>query len=175
RDRPAGPEHDIAVRGDELSDIVDLERAVAGIALTTLGLHSEEGVAVDDEIERIVGLLGGALREVVPGGTVLHEADLAIGADEVVLMRVRAQEFFENRFLGLEPRRIDVGKIVRDHVELTLERDLLRQSDEKRVLHRRCSPETGIRTALPQAFRIPSIAALPSRGSWGEKRKPCQR
>ena len=46
---------------------VDLQRAVAGVALAARRLHHQEAVAVDGDVERIAGLLDRALAEVVPG------------------------------------------------------------------------------------------------------------
>ena len=61
-DRAAVAEHRIAGRRHQLALIVDLQAAVAGVALAGGRLHHQEAVAVDRDIERILGLLGGALR-----------------------------------------------------------------------------------------------------------------
>ncbi len=54
-DRPAVAEHAVAGAGHELALGVDLQRAVAGVALAARGLHDQEGVAVDGDVERVAG------------------------------------------------------------------------------------------------------------------------
>ena len=58
-----GAEHRIAGCGDELALRVDLERAVAGVALAARRLHREEALAVDGDVERVLGVLERALRQ----------------------------------------------------------------------------------------------------------------
>ena len=77
-------EHLVALAGDELAVAVDLQRAVAGVALAARRLHDQEAVAVDRDVERIAGLLHRALAQIEPGRAVLHEADGPIGAHEIV-------------------------------------------------------------------------------------------
>ena len=47
-----------------------------------------------------------------------------------------ADEFLEHRAVGLEAGGVEVGDVVGDHVQLALQRDLARQSDQKCILHR---------------------------------------
>ena len=54
---PPSPSTSSPVAGHELAGGVDLQRAVAGVALAARGLHHQEGVAVDGDVERIAGLL----------------------------------------------------------------------------------------------------------------------
>ena len=77
-DRPAGAEHRIARDRHQLALVVELQAAVAGVALAGRRLHHQEAAAVDREIQRIFGLLGGALRKVAEGGAVLDIADAAV-------------------------------------------------------------------------------------------------
>ena len=100
-DRAAGAEHRIAGRGHELALVVELQVAVAGVALAGRRLHRQEAAAVDRDIERIVGLLGRALRQVAEGAAVLHVADAAVAADEIVFVRARLQIFLKQRLVGL--------------------------------------------------------------------------
>ena len=58
RDRAAVAEHLIAVGGDQLAGGVELQRAVAGVALAARRLHRQEAVAVDRDVERVAGVLG---------------------------------------------------------------------------------------------------------------------
>ena len=91
-DRAGGAEHRIAGGVDELALIVDLQSAVAGVALAGRGLHHEEAAAVDRDVERVLGQLGRALREILEGAAVLHVADAAVAADEIVFMRAARSE-----------------------------------------------------------------------------------
>src|SRR5581483_355184 len=65
-DRSGIAEHRIAVIGHQLAAGVDLQRAVARVALAARRLHHQEGVAVDRYVERIAGALQRALAHVVP-------------------------------------------------------------------------------------------------------------
>jgi hypothetical protein len=73
----------------------------------------------------------------VPGGSILHEGDFAVGAPELVIARARHQEFFEDCGIGLEAGGVEIRDIVRHHVEFATQRHLPRQPDEKCILHRR--------------------------------------
>ncbi len=53
RDRPGLAEDRVAVARDELPLRVDLEGAVAGVALAGGRLHGEEAVALDRGVERV--------------------------------------------------------------------------------------------------------------------------
>ena len=86
-DRAGAAEHRKAGGVDELALVVDLQSAVAGVALAGRGLHHEEAGAVDRDVERVLGRLGRALREILEGAAVLHEADAAVAAGEIVFMR----------------------------------------------------------------------------------------
>ena len=84
RDRSRFTQHLIALAGDELTVVVDLHRAVAGVTFAARCLHEQEPVAVDGHVQRIAGLLERTLAHVVPGRAVLHEAHASVGAHEVV-------------------------------------------------------------------------------------------
>jgi hypothetical protein len=58
---PPSPSTLSPVRGHELALVVDLQRAVAGVALAARRLHHQEAVAVDRDVERVAGLLGPGL------------------------------------------------------------------------------------------------------------------
>ena len=83
-------------------------------------------VAVDRDIERILGRLSRTLREVVEGGAVLHEGDAAVGAGKIILMRAGPQEFLEQRAVGLVAGGVDVGDVVGDDIDLPLQHNLPR-------------------------------------------------
>ncbi len=127
-----------------------MQIAVTGVALAAGGLHHQEALAVDRDVEWIAGRLEGALLQVVERAAVLHIADPAVGPLEIVLMRARVQIFLEQHALGLEAGGVDVRNVVGDDVELPLQHHLPRKSDEKGVLHRSCSP-----------FERPATKALP--------------
>ena len=157
-DRAGGAEHRIAGGGDELALIVDLQAAVAGVALAGRRLHHQEAVAVDRDVERVLGLLGRALREIVEGAAVLHVArrggrwptKLSSCAPEL-------QIFLEQRLVGLVAVGVDVRDVVGDDIHLPFQRHLPRKSDEKRILHRWFSPSIDPRHQLSQAgLRIAS-------------------
>ena len=82
----------------------------------------------------------GPAAKIVEGGAVLHEGDAAVGVREIVFMRRRAQIFLEQRPVGLEAGRVDVGDVVGNDIHLPFQRHLPRKSDEKRILHRWFSP-----------------------------------
>ena len=140
-DRAAGAEHRIACGGHELALVVELQAAVAGVALARGRLHHQEAAAVDRDVQRIFGLLGGALREIAKGAAVLDVADAAVASDEVVFVRARHQIFLKQRLVGLEAGGVDVRDVVGDDVQLPFQHGLPRKSDEKRILHRWFSPE----------------------------------
>ena len=54
---PFWPSDRQAFGGDELAAGVDLQRAVARVALAARRLHGQERVAADRDVERIAGLL----------------------------------------------------------------------------------------------------------------------
>jgi hypothetical protein len=81
-------------------------------------------LAVDRDVERVLGLLARALREIVEGGAVLHERDAAVGGDEIVLVRVRRQIFLEQGAVGLVAGGVDVGDVVGDDVHLPFQHHL---------------------------------------------------
>ena len=149
-DRAAGAEHGIASRRHELALIVDLQSAVAGITLAGCGLHNQETAAIDRDIERVLGLLGGTLREVLEAAAVEHEADGAIPADEVVFTRAGLQVFLKQRLVGFVTVGVNVRDVVGDDIHLSLQHHLPRKSDEKRILHRWFSPSP-IRSKPSQA------------------------
>jgi hypothetical protein len=93
------------------------------------------------KIQRIFGLLQGALRKIAEGTAVLDEADAAVASHEIVFVRARGQKFLEQRTVVLVASRIDVRDVVGDDVELPFQDRLPRKSDEKRILHRSFSPE----------------------------------
>src|SRR6185503_11873946 len=93
---------------------------------------------------------GGAGGEIVEGGAVLHEGDAAIGALKIVFMRGRAQIFLEQRPVGLEAGRVDVGNVVGNDIHLPFQRHLPRKSDEKHILHRWFSPLIDPKTGSPK-------------------------
>src|SRR5262249_5187638 len=57
-DRPAVADHAITGVGHQLALGIDLERAVAGIALAAWGLHHEEGAANDSDVKQVAGRIG---------------------------------------------------------------------------------------------------------------------
>src|SRR5258708_7125547 len=63
-DRSALAHHLRSVGGDELALRVDLHRAVAGVSFAGGGLHDQESLAVDRDVERVAGRLHGACTEV---------------------------------------------------------------------------------------------------------------
>src|SRR6266545_590349 len=156
-DRTAFAQHLKAFAGDQLAGGVDLQGAVAGVALAARSLHDQEGVAVDRDVERIAGALDRTGPEIVPGCAVLHVAQPPVGALEPIVARVRHQEFFEHRAVGLVAGGVEIGDVVRDGLELAPKRDLPRQSDQEGVLHRSCSP--CVTMALPSQAEPSSKAA----------------
>ena len=107
--------------------IVDLQAAVAGVAFAGERLHHQKAAAVDRDIERVLGLLGGPLREILEGAAVLDIADGAVkAAPEVVFMGARLQIFLEQRLVGLVAGRIDVRDVVGDDIHLPFQRHLPR-------------------------------------------------
>ena len=134
-DRAALPQDDMAVARDELAAGVDLEGTVAGVALARRGLHGEECVAPDRGVERIARRLDRSAAQVERRPGVDHVGQLLIGTRKGVGACSRHQIFAEARVARLESVRRDVRHVVGDHVELTAERRLTRQADEKRVLH----------------------------------------
>ena len=127
--------HRIAVAGDEAPRIVELEMAVAGVAVATGGLHHEIALAVDRQIEGRVGGFDAALVQIAHHALVLHEADrlryrFAIRrAARVVITSSNFTDF------ALERGRGDVREIVRDHVHRPVGRNLVRQRNEQRIVH----------------------------------------
>jgi len=140
-DGAAGAENRIARGRHELTLVVEQHAAVTGIALAGRRLHHQKGGAVDGKIQRIFGLLGGALRKIAEGTAVLDEANAAVASHEVVFVRARLQKFLKQRVIGFVTRRVDVGDVVGDDVQLPFQYRLPRKSDQKRVLHRWFSPE----------------------------------
>ena len=104
--------------------IVDLKAAVTGVTLAGRRLHHEERVAVDRDVERVLGLLGIAGGEIVEGGAVLHERDTAIAAHEIVFVRRGPEIFLEQRPVGLEAVGVDVGDVVGDDIHLPFQHHL---------------------------------------------------
>ena len=138
-DRTAVAHDPIAGAGHQLSLRVDLQRAVAGVALAARGLHHQKSVTVDGNIERIAGLADRPGVEIVPGGAVLDVAQPPVGSLEAAGVRDRHQKFFEDGAVGLVAGGVQIGDVVGDDLELAVERDLSRQSDQEGVLHRPCS------------------------------------
>src|SRR6185437_6652965 len=155
RDRAAAAEDGIAFRGHQLAGGVDLERAVARVALAARCLHREETVAVDGDVERIAGALHAAGVHVVPDAAVAHIADARtrVGAGG------RGQIFLEQRTVGLVAGGVDVGDVVGDDVHFAAKRDLARQSDQKRILHRQLPWSARLRRTLPR--RVPTVSSVP--------------
>ena len=135
-DRAVIAEHGETARRHQLTLIVDLQAAVAGVAGPCRGLNFKKGIAVDGHVERILGRLDRAAGKVVHSRAVLHEGYPTIPAGEVVFMGRGAQIFLKQRPLGLEAGGVDIRDVVRDDVHLPTKRHLPRQSDEKHVLHR---------------------------------------
>src|SRR5262249_31367648 len=79
-DGPAVGEPGVAGGGHELALGIDLERAVAGVALAARGLHHEEGIAIDGDVERVAGRPDRAGGKIAPGGAILHIAHAPVGA-----------------------------------------------------------------------------------------------
>src|SRR5262249_18530782 len=152
---------------DELALAIDLQGAVAGVALALRRLHRQEGVAVDGHVERAAGLLDRALAEVVPGGAVEHEAQAAVGAGEAIRAGHRHEVFLEDVAVRLEPGGVQVGHIVGDDIELPLQRHLPRKADQETVLHRSCSPLPAKTPRFPARGPRSDHKALPSPWSWG--------
>src|SRR5215471_14477753 len=123
-DRAAVADHAVAVAGDELALGIDLEGAVARVAFAARGLHHEEGIAVDGDIERIAGRADRAGAVIAPGGAVLHEAHAPVGALEAGRLGNRHQIFLEHRAIGLVAGGVHVGDVISHDIELALERDL---------------------------------------------------
>ena len=60
-DRPGGAENRVARDRHELTLVVELQAAVAGVALAGRRLHHQKGGAVDGNVQGIFGLLDGRL------------------------------------------------------------------------------------------------------------------
>jgi hypothetical protein len=161
--RPVLADHLVARAGDELALRVDLERAVAGVALAARRLHHKEGVAFDRDVERVAGLLDAALGHVVPGLAVLHEAHPAQRAGRLVV-RAGLQVLGEHRAVGLEAGGVQVRDVVGDDFELASQHSLPRQANENRVLHHRTYSPLRRRLAPSQGLIPAAVSmALPSR------------
>jgi hypothetical protein len=139
-DRPVVAEDLVAGQGHELADVVELQRAVAGVALAARGLHHQHAFAVDGEVQRAAGLLDRALAHVVPAHPILHQADASVRPRKRLGIAAALQKFGEHRAVRLKSGGVDVGDVVGDHVELALQRGLPRQANEKRILHRLTPP-----------------------------------
>ena len=142
-DRAVVAEDGVAVAGDELPLRVDLEGAVAGVALAGGRLHGEERVALDRHVERVARVLDSAGADVERRAGIDHVGQPAVGAWKRFRACHRHEVFAKARRARLEAVGGDVRHVVGDDVELTAERHLARQADEKRVLHERlplCSP-----------------------------------
>jgi hypothetical protein len=158
-DGAALAEDQVALLGDELVLGVELEGAVAGVALALGRLHHEEAAAVDGDVERIAGLGDAALGQVGGGRAVPDEGHATVGpALERIVPRDRHQVLLEDNVVLLEPRGVQVGEVVGDDIELTLQGDLPRETDETNVLHRTSpfvsasptvSPKTIFRSGAP--------------------------
>ena len=125
-DRSVGAEHRIAGGRTSCPCGLICSAAVAGVALAGRRLHHEERLAVDRDIQRILGLLGRSAGEVVKGGAVLDEAQAAVAADEVVFVRARHQVFLEQRAVGLETVGVDVRDVVGNDIHLPFQHHLPR-------------------------------------------------
>ena len=125
-DRSGIAEHLVARQGDDLTEVVELERAVTGVALAARRLHHEHAFAVDGDIKRATGLLDRALAHVMPCRAVLHEADAAVARGELVGLGAGRQVFREHRAVRLEAGGVHVGDIVGHEIELALKRGLPR-------------------------------------------------
>ncbi len=123
-DRAAVAEYGIAGRRHQLALIVDLQAAVAGVALAGGGLHHEEAAAVDCDVQRILGLLGRALRKILEGAAVQDVADGPVPADEIVFVRARIQVFLKQRLVGLVAVGVDVRDVVGDDIHLSFQHHL---------------------------------------------------
>ena len=109
-------------------------------ALAAGGLHGDEGRPANRDVERIVGALERALREIVESAAVLDIGEAAVAAREIVFMCRRVEVLLEQHLVGLVAVGVDVREVVRDHGKMPLERRDPRKSDEKRILHRWFSP-----------------------------------
>src|SRR4051794_41842424 len=107
---------------DKLALRVDLQGAVAGVALPARGLHHEERFAIDGDIERVLGGFGGALRKIVPSGAVGDVADAADSAPEIVLVRGGAGQFLAQRLPGPVAPWVLVPGHAGGHTPLPLQR-----------------------------------------------------
>ncbi len=88
----------------------------------------------------------------MPAHAVLHEAHAAVGRGQFGI-GAGLQEFGEHRAVGFEAGGIHVGDVVGDDVELTLQRGLPRQANEKSILHRLTLPWRRV-PALPGGHSI---------------------
>src|SRR6267142_3008246 len=159
-DRPAVADHAVAGVGHELALGIDLESAVARVALAAWSLHHEEGIAIDGGVERVAGRPDRTGAEIAPGGAVLHVAHTPVGALEAGSLRLRHQVFFKDRTIGLVAGGVHIGDVVGHDIELTLERDLSRQSDQESVLHRQAphvrARGPGAAAPTPHSHGVPS-------------------
>ena len=94
-------------------------------ALTTWRLYHEEAVATQGHIERIAGQFEHAIHVVMRDGVELHEVvdphgGLAIDADRLQVLLCTGQKLTERGAVCTVASRVDVGHVVRDHVERLL-------------------------------------------------------
>src|ERR1035437_8861098 len=120
----------------------------------------------------MAGALDRPLAHIVPDAAVAHETHAAAG---LVCPRAGGKIFLEYRTVGLVAGGIEVRDVVGDHVHFARERDLARQSDETRILHRHSplliQPGHASR-GLPCRKR--ARQALPSRRLVKSLQPPCQ-
>ncbi len=174
-DRAGGAEHRMARSVDELAQIVDLHCAVAGVALAGRGLHDEETTAVDRNIERVFGLLGGALREILVGAAVLHVADAAVGRRAKLSSCAPEVRYSSNsERSALKPDVLMLATLLAT-TSICRSSVTCRESPMRSVFVIEMSPLVLIRERPSQALADQlNHLALPSRGSPTSQRKPCQ-
>ncbi len=134
-DRAAVALHRIAVGGDELAGLVEAEMAVAGVAFAVRRLHHEETLAVDREIERAHwwcrdGPRKGRAPTPVSCTKLRRWAPLWPSAGGTVT--TYSWKVGSSRW---KAGGGDVGEVVRDHIHRAIGRDLMRQTDEQRIIH----------------------------------------
>ncbi len=122
--RASSGEHRIALSGHERALRIELEGAIARIALAVGRVDDKEAFAVQRRIERIAGLANGAAGQIMHGRPVLGEGHILLTCRKAIILGAGHDKFFKQHLLALEADGVEVGHVVSHHVHLALKGDL---------------------------------------------------
>ena len=116
-----------AFGGDKIAVAIELEGAVACVALAVRRLHGEPAFSIDGHIQRISRLARRTRGQVLQRAGIDDEGHIPVGWQGVGRVGIRHQVFLEDLRGGLEAAGFEIRQIVGDDVHLAPQSDLPRQ------------------------------------------------